>query len=234
MYEALKSLRDSQVLQLDHEVVRALLSANIQTQCWDRAAGLCQQLAHAHGGTEQSAELVQQLAAISPWLTDEFACAVEKAATNSSQLQTTLADLLPQLHQALVVHRQKLLLSPQSLSSSSLVENYSLVSRMSLPIRAAVAKQPQNLLSLFSTLQCLVKQEQTVRSTLQGSVPGVSCQLQPLHLRVADLISLFCPQFTSAFSHLLSMQQEAQQAVSEGEAIRPNRFDSEVGLQLHS
>ena len=229
-----------QVPHLYHEALGQLLSTNLHTRCWNQVASLCQQLACVEGKTEQCTELLQQLAATSSGLTDSLAIAVEQAACNSSQPEYILADLLPHLHSEVAAHRQELLLSPRSLSlsaahdepSPSLVENHAFVSRLCLPVRQAVKDKPPSLLSLFPTLQSLIKQEQTVRSGLQGSVPGMSCHMQPVHLRLADLISLFCPQFTSAFSHLISVQQETQRAVRCGERISAQDFDSEVGAIL--
>jgi len=56
--------------------------------------------------------------------------------------------------------------------------------------------------------------------------------MQPVHLRLADLISLFCPQFREACSHLMDVQRSVQQSMDRVQQVTRLDYNAQVSLQI--
>ncbi len=232
-YTRLMAKKNEACLSIDHARLRHLLEVNIKMQCWDQAAALCQQLAGGESNQQGQAADLSQLSALSSVLTDKLAVDVETAAsmgTSSVHIQATL--LLPKLHRELSSYRSQLLLSEVCLSSTSLLEDFDQVAQLCQPVQDTLNSKPQHMLSLFASMQALVKQQQVVLSQLQGQTKSVSCTMQPVHLRLADLISLFCPQFREACSHLMDVQRSVQQSMDRVQQVTRLDYNAQVSLQI--
>ena len=228
-YARLLAKKEEVCVVMNHARLRHLLEINIKMQCWDQAAALCQQLAVGGAVQEGQAADLSQLSALSSVLTDKLAVDVETAASvSTSSVHIKAALLLPKLHSELSAYRSQLLLSEACLSSTSLLENFDQVAQLCQPIQDTLESRPQHMLSLFTSMQALVKQQEVVLSQLQGQSKSVSCTLQPVHLRLADLISLFCPQYRQACSHLMEVQRSVQHAMSKAQQISKLDYDPEV------
>ena len=232
VYARLMTKRDEGCLTLDHARLRHLLEVNIKMQCWDQAAVLCQQLTAGVANDGGQAADLTQLSALSSVLTDRLAVDVETAVASmgNSNVQMQAAALLPKLHRELSSYRSQLLLSDSCLSSTSLLESFEQVARLCQPVQETLDQRPQHMLSLFTSMQAVVKQQQVVLTQLQGQTRSVSCTLQPVHLRLADLISLLCPQFRQACSHLMDVHRNAHHAMNKAQQVSRLDYSLEVGI----
>lgn len=229
-YTRLMAKKEEACLSVDHVRLRHLLEVNVKMQCWDQAAALCQKLAGGDSNQSGQAAELSQLSVLSSVLTDKLAVDVETAASMGT-CSVHIPLLLPKLHRELSAYRSQLLLSEACLSSTSLLEGFDQVAQLCQPIQDTLKSKPQHMLSLFSSMQALVKQQQVVLSQLQGQTKSVSCTLQPVHLRLSDLISLFCPQFREACSHLMDVQSNVQQSMNSAQQVTKLDYNVQVSLQ---
>ena len=230
----LAAKKDQACLSFDQHSLRQLLETNIKMQCWDQVSALCQQLVEGSADQQNDTASLTHLAALSSVLTDRLAVDVETAASvPSSNAQLQAAGLLPKVHRELSAYRSKLLLSDSCLSQMSLVEDHAQVAQLCKPVEDILIQQPQHMLSLFSSMQALVRQQQVVLNQLQGQAKSVSCMLQPIHLRLADLITLLCPQFRQACNHLMTVQSNASSAMQRAQQVSKLDYNTQVRLVLH-